>query len=247
MTPAVDAAGGACDFSVVGVDRVSKHYGRRRALARVSLTCHAGTITGLFGPNGTGKSTLLGLLSTLLKADEGRVCYGTRTAGEWGDPLRARVGVLGHDLYLYGDLTARENLRFFGRLYGLEGAALEARIETALAGAALSARGDDRVSGFSRGMRQRLAVERALLHHPRLVLFDEPFTGLDDASVRRLAARLADLKQQGTVVVMSTHDLDIAEDMVDSAVCLRNGRIVEIPAEGGSLRERYRAAVGAGE
>ncbi len=244
---AAPVAAAACDFTAVTVQNVSRHYGRRRALASVSMTCTAGSITGLFGPNGAGKSTLLGVLSTLLVPDSGHVRYGERTAGEWGDDVRSRIGVLGHDLFLYGDLTARENLRFFGRLYGLQGPALEARVDAALESAALTARGNDRVGGFSRGMRQRLAVERALLHDPRLVLFDEPFTGLDDASVRRLAGRLAELRQQGTVVVMSTHDLDLAEGIVDTAVCLRNGRIVAIPNEGGRLRERYRAAVGAGE
>lgn len=246
MTTASVAAA-ACDFMTVTVQNASRHYGRRRALAGVSMTCVAGSVTGLFGPNGAGKSTLLGVLSTLLVPGSGHVRYGDRAAGEWGDEVRSRIGVLGHDLFLYGDLTARENLRFFGRLYGLQGPALEARVEAALESAALTARGDDRVSGFSRGMRQRLAVERALVHDPRLVLFDEPFTGLDDASVRRLAGRLGELKQQGAIVVMSTHDLDLAELVIDSAVCLQRGRLVEIPTGDGSLRERYRLAVGAAD
>lgn len=241
------AAASACDFTTVAVQNVSRHYGRRRALSNVTLECGAGSVTGLFGPNGAGKSTLLGILSTLLAPGTGQVRYGARTATEWGDVLRSRIGVLGHDLFLYGELTARENLRFFGRLYGLSGAPLESRIHAALERAALTTRGDDRVGGFSRGMRQRLAVERALLHEPRLVLFDEPFTGLDDTSVQRLAERLAGLKALGTMVVMSTHDLDLAEHIVDRSICLRGGRVIEISAEGGSLRERYRQAVGAGE
>jgi heme exporter protein A len=242
MTPATGVAE-ACDFTVVSVRNLSRHYGRRRALAGVSLECRAGTITGLFGPNGAGKSTLLGVLSSVLKPGSGDVHYGPRAGASWGDALRSRIGVLGHDLFLYGDLSARENLQFFGRLYGLSGGDLDARVERALTRAALATRGDDRVSGFSRGMRQRLAVERALLHDPRLVLFDEPFTGLDDASVERLVERLRNLRATGAIVVMATHDLDIAESLIDDAVCLQGGRLIIIPDGADSLRLRYRRAV----
>lgn len=246
MTATAGTADG-CDFDRVVVENLSRHYGRRRALAGVSLECRAGSITGLFGPNGAGKSTLLGVLSTLLKPGSGDVSYGLGTARSWGDVLRSRIGVLGHDLFLYGDLSARENLHFFGRMYGLAGEALDARVGAALVSAALEGRADDRVAGFSRGMRQRLAVERALLHGPRLVLLDEPFTGLDDTSVERLAERLRGLRSTGTIVLMSTHDLDVAETIVDTAICLQGGRIVTIPSGDGSLRQRYRLAVGAAD
>lgn len=240
MTASV-LAGSSCDFDVVVVERASRHYGRRRALAHVSLDCRAGTITGLFGPNGAGKSTLLGLLSSLQNASSGRVTYGTRSASEWGDRLRGRIGVLGHDLFLYADLSARENLTFFARLYGLRDG-LD-RVAHALKAAELEDRADDRVSGFSRGMRQRLALERALIASPRLLLLDEPFTGLDDRSVERLVARLAELRAAGTIVVMATHDLDVADGLIDEAVCLRAGRLVTIPAGAGTLRARYRQAI----
>jgi ABC-type multidrug transport system ATPase subunit len=240
MSHAADAAA-PCDFDVVSIDDVSRHYGRRRALWRVALECRAGTITGLFGPNGAGKSTLLGVLSTAVPPSRGQVRYGSSTAGEWGDRLRTRIGVLGHDLFLYGDLTARENLEFFGRLYGIGG--LVARVDRALVDARLADRADDRVSSFSRGLRQRLALERALIHDPRLVLLDEPFTGLDDASAGVLVDRLRTLRAAGAVVVMSTHDFDTAESIVDAPVCLANGRLVPIGSGGGTLRARYRAAV----
>jgi heme exporter protein B len=168
------------DFDLVTVRSVSRYYGRRRALSRVSTDFKAGAIAGLFGPNGAGKSTLLGVLATLVAPTQGEVRYGQATAAEWGDPLRRHIGVLGHDLFLYADLTARENLEFFGQLHGVTN--LGTRVEAALGAARLTDRGGDRVSGFSRGLRQRLALERALLHGPRLVLLDEPFTGLDDSS-----------------------------------------------------------------
>ena len=232
------------DFDRVTADDVSRHFGRRRALARVSLAFSAGQITGLFGPNGAGKSTLLGVLSTLLRPTSGGVSYGGRPAREWGDAVRARIGLLGHDLFLYGDLTARENLEFFGRLYGLDRAGnLGERVGWALGRARLDERASDRVAEFSRGLRQRLALERALLHDPRLVLLDEPFTGLDDESTSMLAARLREIREAGGIVVLATHDFESAEGLVDRAVGIRAGRVRELPAAGGTLRVRYQQAM----
>jgi ABC-type multidrug transport system ATPase subunit len=228
------------DFDTVELHEASRHYGRRRALARTSLTFRRGEIAGLFGPNGAGKSTMLALLSTLMRPTQGHVHFGGQPASVWGDSLRSRLGMLGHDLFLYSDLTARENLAFFGRLYQLTD--LDARIDRALDAARLSDRADDRVGGFSRGLRQRLALERALLHEPRLVLLDEPFTGLDDESAALLGARLRDLRARGAIVIMATHDFEIATDLVDRMICLRNGRVLETPGAG-PLRDRYRAAM----
>jgi ABC-type multidrug transport system ATPase subunit len=235
---AAEASDAPSDFQAVSVAAVSRYYGRRRALSKVSLECRAGTMTGLFGPNGAGKSTLLGILSTLIQPSQGTVRYGERPATAWGDVLRARVGVLGHDLFLYGDLTARENLEFFGRLHGI--ARLAARTDEALAAARLTDRAGDRVGAFSRGLRQRLALERALMHDPRLVLLDEPFTGLDDASTGLLSERLRTLRTAGAIVVMATHDFDTADGLVDQAVCLEDGRLRPILAGEERLRERYR-------
>lgn len=184
---------------------------------------------------------MLGLLSTLMRPTSGSVHFGGKTPSELGDRLRFRIGVLGHDLFLYGDLTAHENLAFFGALYGLTD--LDSRISRALAAARLEERADDRVSGFSRGLRQRLALERALLHGPRLVLLDEPFTGLDDQSSALLAERLARLRAEGAIVLMATHDFDSATGLVDRMICLRNGRAREVGVVAGPLRERYRAVM----
>ena len=228
-------------FDVVDVRDVSRHYGRQRALIRANVTCRAGQIVGLLGPNGAGKSTLLGILSTLVRPSTGDIHYGGRSARQWGDGLRAHIGVLGHDLFLYGDLTARENLEFFGRLYGVPD--LRTRVSGALEAARLQERANDPVRGFSRGMRQRLALERALLHRPQLALLDEPFTGLDDESAQLLGARLKSLKSSGAIVVVATHDFDTADGLLDRIVCLREGRVREIERGAGSLRERYREAM----
>jgi len=225
------------DFTRVAVTDVGRWFGRRKALVGVTFDCQAGDILGLLGPNGAGKSTLLAILATLLQPSTGRVAYGSATATETGPALRARLGVLGHDLYLYPELTARENLTFFGNLYKLPDVA--GRVDEALEHAGLSSRADDPVQGFSRGMRQRVALERALLHQPRLLLLDEPFTGLDQASASALVARLRGLQTSGTLVVVATHDLDVAEGLLTRALFLRNGRIVADEAGSAHLRRRY--------
>jgi heme exporter protein A len=231
----------AVDFERVELRDASRHYGRRRALAKTSLAFDRGQITGLFGPNGAGKSTLLGLVSTLMRPSSGAVYFGSHLAAALGDDLRRQIGVLGHDLFLYGDLSARENLAFFGALYGIHD--LDRAIDEALGAARLTERADDRVSGFSRGLRQRLALERALLHRPRLVLLDEPFTGLDDESAALLGDRLSRLRADGAIVLMATHDFDSATGLVDRVVCLRNGRARDLGGVHGSLRDRYRSVM----
>lgn len=227
------------DFDVVDVREVSRHFGRRRALQQVSFACASGEIVALLGPNGAGKSTLLSILATLAAPTSGSVNYGPYTVADAGPLIRARLGVLGHELHLYPELTALENLLFFSRLYGL--ADPEIRVDRALSQAGLSARGRDAVGGFSRGMRQRLALERALLHGPRVVLLDEPFTGLDDASTQQLLRRLRDLRGGGAIVLLTTHDLDVIEGLPDRVVVLRDGRLVACEARATSLRDRYRA------
>ena len=229
------------DFNDLAVDDISRHFGRRRALSRI--TFHAGrhSILGLLGPNGAGKSTMLALLATLLRPSGGRIRYGSHEAGERAAELRAAIGVLGHDLFLYPELTARENLAFFAALHGI--AAPAAAAGAALARAGLADRADDAVSSFSRGMRQRVGLERALIHGPRLVLLDEPFTGLDDASAAALVGRLNGLRESGAIVVLATHDLDLAEGLLDRAVFLRDGRMVEAIDRPDALRATYRAVM----
>ncbi len=226
------------DFTSLTFSEVTRTFGRRRALNRVSFECRSGEIVALLGPNGAGKSTLLGIAATLLEPSAGSVRYGEHTAKEAGPGLRARVGLLGHDLYIYPELTPAENLAFFAHLYGLSD--VSQRVDRALARAELIERRDDPVAGFSRGMRQRLALERALLHDPRLVLLDEPFTGLDDDATRALQTRLRGLRESGAIVLLTTHDLETIEPVIDRAVMLQSGRLVAIEPGGGSLRERYR-------
>jgi heme ABC exporter ATP-binding subunit CcmA len=236
--------GGRVDFERVETENLSRHFGRRRALSKVSIAAAAGDVLVLLGPNGAGKSTLLNILSSLMRPTSGVVRYGQLTSAAAGDALRSRIGYLGHELFLYSDLTARENLAFAAKLYRLDRG--DARIDEALEHARLTDRADDRVAEFSRGMRQRLALERALLHAPRLVLLDEPFTGLDEQSSDLLVARLRGLAAAGAIVCAAVHDFDRAAAVATRTVVVNHGRALEIPAGPGPLLARYRAVIAAG-
>jgi heme exporter protein A len=228
------------DFDSVRLTDVSRHFGRRRALSRVSLTVNRGDILGLLGPNGAGKSTLLGLMATLVAPSTGDVHYGRHTARALGADLRRRIGLLAHELFLYPELSARQNLTFFAQLYGDHD---RAAIDEALERAGLAERAEDAVSEFSRGMRQRLALERALLHGPRLVLFDEPFTGLDDRAVSLVADRLRRLATDGAIVVVATHDLDLADGLITRVALVGGGKLLADEPAAPGLRARYRSMV----
>jgi heme exporter protein A len=228
------------DFRRLTVTDVARHYGRRKALSKISFTCEAGEIVGLLGPNGAGKSTLLNILATLLTPSSGAVQYGDHQ-GRDGAAVRAQIGMLGHDLFLYPELTAAENLSFFAHLYGVTD--VPATVTAALARAGLSERANDLVSGFSRGMRQRVALERALLHDPKLILLDEPFTGLDQSSTAALVARLQERQRAGCMIVVATHDLDVADGVLTRAIYLKDGRIVGTDTDTHGLIDRYRRVI----
>ena len=226
------------DFQSITFAEVSRHFWRRRVLHKINLRCRAGEIVALLGANGAGKSTLLGIAATLLTPSSGTIRYGDSAVATNAD-LRARIGVLGHDLFIYPELSASENLAFFARAYGVSN--VRGVVQAALERAGLDER-DDPAGRFSRGMRQRLALERALLHAPRLVLLDEPFTGLDDAATAALRARLSVLRSAGCIVVAATHDLETIDGVADRAVLLHGGRLTSIDDGAGTLRERYRRA-----
>jgi len=226
------------DFSSLSFADVTLDFRRRRALNRVSLSLNSGEIVAVLGPNGAGKTTLLFVAATLLTPTSGAVRFGEWTAASGGDDLRRGIGLVGHDLYVYSDLSAVQNLRFFANLYQVEGA--NGRVESAVRQAGLDGRGHESIATFSRGMRQRLAIERALIHDPRLVLLDEPFTGLDEASAERLKTRLRTLRERGCMIVVTTHDIEAVDGLADRAVLLLDGRLSPIEARPAPLRERYR-------
>jgi heme exporter protein A len=213
-------------FDTVVVERVTRVYGVTRALAGVSHTFRAGEVASLEGGNGAGKSTLLGILATLSRPTSGEVHWGEYRMPEDRDSIRAAVGLVAHDAMVYPDLTPRESLVLMAVLHGLDDPA--ARIEAVLAGAGLTPLGDRPARTFSRGQLQRLAVARAELHDPILVLFDEPTTGLDARAVARLEDDIARARSRARIVVLVTHDAAFAERVADVRITLDRGKLAEV-------------------
>lgn len=227
---------------------VEKWYGVYPALRGIDFRLEAGSFLTLFGPNGAGKTTLLRILAGALRPTRGEVRLGG-TPLDYGEPeWRNRIGVLSHQTFLYGQLTAAENLRFFGRLHAVTG--LEREVERRLAEVGLLDRRDDRVRGFSRGMQQRLALARTLLHDPEVVLLDEPYTGLDPHAARMLRGVLQQLRDGRRTVVLVTHNLAEGLELADRVVVQVAGRWVsdEPRAEIDPARfeETYTERVGGG-
>lgn len=202
---------------------IAKLYGLRPVLRGVSLDVSRGEFVAILGANGAGKTTLLRILATLTRPNGGALTIGGIDALAHPDRARARIGLVSHQSLIYPDLTARENLEFYGRMYAA--ADLPTRIEEALRRVNLWPRRDDPARTFSRGMLQRLAIARAILHDPPLLLLDEPFTGLDQASAANLSALLREAALGERAVVMTTHELSRGLDGVTRALILQGGRI----------------------
>jgi ABC-2 type transport system ATP-binding protein len=202
------------------VDDVHMSYGSHEALKGVSFQVAAGEMFGLLGPNGAGKTTLLSIISTLLDASTGEV----RLLGERITPaareLRRQIGIVPQELAVYGDLTARENLSFFGELYGIRGPILRERVGEVLAVVGLEDRADDRVTVFSGGMKRRLNLGAALVHRPQLLLLDEPTSGVDPQSRNHIFEGVRRLNAEGVTVVYTSHYMEEVQ-----ALCRRVGII----------------------
>ncbi len=210
-------------FDTVTVDRVTRVFGVTRALAGVSATFRAGEVASLEGGNGAGKSTLLSILATLSRPTAGEVSWGEYRMPEDREAIRSAVGFVAHEAMVYPDLTPRESLSLMATLHGLDEP--RARIDAVLSGVGLTALADRPARTFSRGQLQRLAVARAELHDPTLVLFDEPTTGLDARAVGRLEEDIARARSGHRIVVLVTHDAPFAERVADVRITLDRGRI----------------------
>ena len=229
------------------VEGLCKSYGGPRVLREVALSLRGGEGLVLLGPNGAGKSTLLRILAGIHRASAGTVRIEGETARFRDPSVRRKVGFVSHETFLYDALTARENLRFFGRLYGVDE---EGAIDKALREIGLQRFADRPVGSFSRGMAQRLTLARARLHGPGLLLLDEPFTGLDPGAARDLDAALLAYRRKGGAFVMATHDLAHVTGTGTRLLVLRAGRIVhETDLEGldrEQLERIYTRHAGAG-
>lgn len=208
-------------MSAVTVEHIWKFYGDFPALRDIAFQVAPGQVLALLGRNGAGKTTLLRIMAGLSRATRGKVLLFGK---DCRDPEnRARIGVLGHGIAVYDELSASENLRLFGRLYGLPDPAGAAREWLERTG--LDRTGDARVREFSRGMRQRLAVARAFLHNPTLLLLDEPFTALDDRAIAVLQEVIRRAKQEQRTLIMSTHQLREALELATHVALINRGRL----------------------
>jgi heme exporter protein A len=208
----------------IELDRVSKSFGGRTALAAVSLSIGAGETVAMLGPNGAGKTTLLRLVATLAKPTSGAVRIEGLDPARAGAEARRRVGFLSHRTLLYDDLTAEQNLRFYARMYDVGDA--DTRVAHLLDIVGLSARRHDLVRAYSRGMQQRLALARALLHRPSVLLLDEPYSGLDPVVTDTLTDLLGQLSGHGTTILLTTHDTDQALELGGRLLVLARGKLV---------------------
>jgi heme exporter protein A len=208
-------------MNALEVEGVWKYYGDFPALADVVLRTAPGSALALLGRNGAGKTTLLRIIAGLSRASKGSVKIQGADARD--EATRRRIGVLGHGISVYDELSAVENLRLFGRLYGLPDA--NKRADDMLERVGLARVRDGLAREFSRGMRQRLAVARAFLHDPEVLLLDEPFTALDDRAIEVLQSMLKDMLTRGRTIVMSTHQLREALELATHVALIQRGKI----------------------
>jgi len=213
---------------MIVVDGLVKTFGKRgeiRAVDGATFSADDAAITGLLGPNGAGKTTLLRMLATLIPPDAGFASIDGLDIVRERDGVRGRIGVLSDARGLYARLTARENVRYYGRLHGLGGTALEARIDALLGQLGLAALADRRTQGFSQGEKMKVAIARALVHDPATIMLDEPTSGLDVMSIRGLREQLFALRAAGKCILLSTHVMQEVALLCDRIVILGHGRV----------------------
>ena len=210
-------------FIMIEVRRLVKRFGLKTVLHGLDFKAESGEFVALLGPNGAGKTTFLRILASLSRQTLGEVRIAGYKLPAQAGSVRRRLGVVSHLPLLYGDLTAEENLRFYGRMYGVPD--LHRRISDVLELVGLAGRRRDLVRTFSRGMQQRLAIGRAVLHDPEVMLFDEPHTGLDQDACNMLDNVLREVAARGRTVVMTSHDLARAADLASRFDVLSRGVI----------------------
>lgn len=231
----------------IETEGLTKVFGDRKAVNDVSIAIPEGSFVSIFGPNGAGKTTLLRMLSTLARPTSGRASLLGIDLKEHADKARARIGLISHNPMLYPDLTAEQNLMLYARLYGVVDP--ERRVMDLLSAVELKHRRYDAVGTFSRGMTQRLAIARALVHDPSVVFLDEPYSGLDPHAMD-IFDDLIDSVRDGRTFVMVSHDLRKGFEMCSHALVLAKGKVVEFSAkedlDWDAFEALYRSTVGMG-
>lgn len=222
--PATNSGSTASEIPVLATHALSKFFGDFPALEQITFRIAQGEFVGLLGANGAGKTTLLRILARLVEPTSGEMELGGVSFREAGEESKRRVGFVGHNTFLYDELTVRENLRFYSLLYGVPDAAhaIAARLEEMT----LTARASELVRNLSRGLRQRVAIARALLHAPSLLLLDEPFTGLDPQASAALETLLAGFHASGRTLLVSTHNLEQILNLATRVLVLDRGTLI---------------------
>jgi heme ABC exporter ATP-binding subunit CcmA len=208
---------------LIEIENVVKEFGRKGVINGIDLRIEKGDYLVILGPNGAGKTTLLKLISTLLRPSDGTIRIDGFDVKEDGLEVRRRIGVLGHVSYLYDELTALENLRFYAKMYGVSLG--PEKIKAILSRVKLAHRMNDLVGTYSRGMKQRLAIARAIIHKPKILLLDEPYTGLDLNGRRILTEMLREFQTKGITTVMVTHNIERGYEMGNRLVVIMDGEI----------------------
>ena len=207
----------------IEVQNLNKYFGRRQVLKNLDFSIEKGAFLSIFGPNGAGKTTLVKILSTLERPTDGTVKIGDIVMGDDPTQIRKRIGLISHSPLLYLDLSAYENLEFYGTLYGVDN--LKARAEALLEQVELTHRRHDLVRTFSKGMQQRLAIARALIHQPSILFLDEPYSGLDPHAVDILDSLVASIRGDHTFIMVS-HNLEKGLSLCSTAMIIEAGRII---------------------
>lgn len=213
-------------MKAVEVRNLKKSFGGLQAVNAVSFAVERGEILSLLGPNGAGKSTLISMLSGLLTPDSGDVFIMGRSIIEIPGDAKAHLGVVPQEIAIYPDLSARENLSFWGKMYGLRGAALSSRVDKVLDIIGLKSRQDDRVGKYSGGMKRRLNIGVALLHKPEVLIMDEPTVGIDPHTRRYILENIKRLNRKGMVVLHTTHRMEEAAELADHIAIMDLGKII---------------------
>jgi ABC-2 type transport system ATP-binding protein len=208
------------------IRRLRKTFGSLVAVDDVSFSVEPGQLVGLLGPNGAGKTTTVSMIAGLVTPERGDVLIGDKPMSGDTDPLKKKIGLVPQDLALYDELTARDNLRFFGALYNLSGAALDRAMTAALTLVGLADRAGERVKAFSGGMKRRLNLAAGLLHDPDVLLLDEPTVGVDPQSRNAIFENLEELKRRGKALLYTTHYMEEAERLADRVVVIDSGKVV---------------------
>ena len=225
---------------MIVVEGLRRDFGRLVAVHDLSFSVADGEIFGLLGPNGAGKTTTVRMLAGLIRPTAGNATVNGHALGEGSQRIRALTGILTESPGLHDKLTAAQNLAYYGRLYGLTGGALRAAVDRYLGVVGMSEHADRRVGGFSKGMRQKVAIARALLHEPEVIYLDEPTSGLDPSAAKNIRDFIATLRGLGRSIVVCTHNLDEAERLCDRIGIMR-GTLLRVDTPAG-LRRHGRAA-----